>query len=188
METTATATTALATYMADPTHSYVGFKVRHLGFSKVKGKFNEFDVSLQVDPADLSTLRTDASIATISIDTGNSDRDAHLRSGDFFESENWPAMKFESSGVRSVRGNSFELEGTLTIRDVSRPVVLTGEFLGEAKDPWGNDRVAFEASATINRKEFGLTWNQVLETGGLLVGEDIEVVLDIQAIRAGNQG
>ena len=188
MENTATVTTTQATYKADPAHSHVGFKVRHLGFSKVKGKFDEFEVEVQVNPADLSTLKADASISTSSIDTGNGDRDAHLRSGDFFESETWPAMKFASGAVKKTEGNSFELEGVLTIRKASNPVVLKGEFLGEAKDPWGNDRIALEASATINRKEFGLTWNQVLETGGLLVGEDVDIVLDIQAVKAADQG
>lgn len=172
-------------YKADVAHSYVGFKVRHMGFSKVKGKFNDFDVTVTVDPKDITTLSAEAAIKTATVDTGNADRDKHLRSGDFFESEEFPTMEFKGSEVRNVKGNDFELAGELTIRGVTKPVVLKGEFNGEAKDPWGNDRVAFEGEVTINRKEFGLTWNQVLETGGLLVSEDVDVIIDLQAVKSG---
>lgn len=184
MESTATTTVSLPTYKVDSAHSHVGFKVRHLGFSKVKGKFDDFDIIVKGDPTYLLTLSAEASIQTASINTGNSDRDEHLRSKDFFDAEVWPALSFKSTAIRNVNGNRFELEGSLTIRDVSRPVVLAGEFLGEAKDPWGNDRIAFEASTTISRKDFGLTWNQILETGGLLVGEEVEIILDVQAVKS----
>lgn len=175
--------TDLATFAVDPAHSDVQFKVRHLGFSKVTGSFGTFEATVQMDPDRLETLQAEAIIKTDSVYTGDEKRDAHLRSGDFFEAETYPELTFRSTGVRNVSGDKFELEGELTIRDVTKTVVLDGVFLGTARDPWGGERVAFEAQTKINRKDFGLTWNTVLETGGVLVGEDVEIMLDVQAVQ-----
>ncbi len=177
----------IATWKVDPAHSQIGFRVRHLGFNRVAGKFGDYDVEVQLDPEDLSTLEASMSVRTASIDTGNNDRDAHLRSPDFFEPEKWPAMTFESTDVRDIEANSFVLAGVLNLHGVEKEVELKGELLGQTVDPWGNDRIAFEAFTTLNRKEFGLTWNQVLESGGLLVGEKVEVILELQLIRAEEQ-
>lgn len=172
------------TYNVDTAHSQVGFKVRHMAFSKVAGRFGEYSATIRINPDDLSTLEAEATIQTGSIDTGNSDRDAHLRSGDFFDSESIPTMTFRSKGVTNIDGNDFRLEGELTIRDVTHPITLKGEYLGTTVDPWGNDRVGFEAKGSLNRKEYGLTWNKALETGGLLVGEEVEIFLELQGVAA----
>lgn len=174
---------ALETYTIDPLHSRLGFTVRHMGFSKVRGSFETFEGTVWMEPGDLSTLETSATVQTKSVTTNADDRDAHLRSADFFDAENHPAITFRSTDVRDVSGNSFILVGELTIRGVTREVVLTGEFLGEGKDPWGNTRIGFEARTQINRKEFGLNWNAVLEAGGFLVGDEVDIELEIQALR-----
>lgn len=161
---------ALQTFTIDPQHSRLGFSVRHMGFSKVRGRFEQFDGAVRIRPDELSTLEAEATVQTASTTAGTEDRDEHLRSGDFFGAEEHPTMTFESRGVRSVDGNTFTLMGDLTIRGVTKPVELEAEYLGEGTDPWGGKRVAFEAEATINRKEFGLNWNQALEAGGVLVG------------------
>lgn len=174
----------ISTYTVDPAHSQIGFRVRHLGFNRVAGKFGDYDVEVRVDPEDLSTLEASMTVRTESIDTGNADRDTHLRSADFFEPEKWPEMTFESTGVKEINGNGFILEGNLNLHGVQKEVELKGELLGRAVDPWGNDRIAFEAYTTLNRKDFDLTWNQVLESGGLLVSEKVEIVVELQLFRA----
>ena len=176
--------TALDTYNLDISHSEVGFKVKHLGLSTVKGVFTVCDAAIEMEGTDLGTLQASASIDVNSISTKNDDRDNHLKSGDFFDAETYGRMTFKSTGVSDIQGSTFKLHGDLTIRDTTKPVVLTAEFLGTATDPWGGQRVAFEAEGTFNRKDFGLNWNQVLEAGGLLVGEDVKLSLDIQAVKA----
>jgi len=171
------------TYMIDKDHTEIGFRVRHLGISSVSGQFRDYDVSLAVEPDAVNSLQTNATIQTGSIDTRNEKRDEHLRSEDFFHAEAHPAITFRSTGVRNVRGNDFELLGDLTIRDVTRPVVLDAELIGTARGPMGNERVAFSAETTINREDYGLTWNRALEAGGVLVGKDVDIRLDVQAIR-----
>lgn len=166
----------------DASHSTVEFKVRHLGFSKVTGRFNSYDAKFELDPEDLSSLRIDAKVDAASIHTGDEKRDAHLRSADFFDVENHPHLVFESTGVKRVSGEEIIVEGNLTIRGTTRPVELQGKYLGTATDPWGGSRVAFEGTTRINREEFGLTWNQALETGGFLVGKDVEIALDVQGV------
>ena len=175
--------TALQTYSIDTSHSQVAFKVRHLGFSKVRGRFTGFEGTVEMAPGDFSTLKADASIELDTINTGDEKRDAHLRSDDFFAAEQNPTMTFEGRTVSDVSGKSFKLAGDLTIRGTTKPVTLDVAYLGEAKDPWGGSRVAFEAKGKINRTDFGLNWNQVLETGGFLVGEEVELELEIQAVQ-----
>lgn len=174
---------ALQTYAIDPSHSRLGFTVRHMGFSKVRGSFEDFEGTVRMASDDLATLEAEATVQTQSITTNEEDRDEHLRSADFFEVESHPTITFESTDVRDVSDSSFTLVGDLTIRGETKPVELEGEFLGQGTDPWGGTRVAFEAQTTINRKDFGLNWNQVLETGGVLVSEKVDIILEVQAVQ-----
>ncbi|MEQ9105672.1 MAG: YceI family protein [Rhodothermales bacterium] len=176
--------TDLQTFVIDGSHSRFGFSVRHLGFSKVRGSFESFEGTIRMEGDDLSTLQASAKVQTASVDTHEEKRDGHLRSEDFFHVEEHPVMTFESTDVRDVKGNQFTLVGDLTIRGVTKQVEFDAEFLGSGKDPWGNLKLAFEAATKINRKDFGLNWNAVLETGGFLVSEDVEITLEIQAAPA----
>jgi polyisoprenoid-binding protein YceI len=180
---TLTQEVALATYDIDSAHSRLGFIARHLGFSKVRGSFETFEGSIRMEPGDLSTLQAEATIETASITTNEEKRDNHLRSADFFDAEKYPNLTFQSTRIHDVEGNSFKMVGDLTIHGVTKEVELLGERLGEGPDPWGGTRVGFEARTLINRKDFGLNWNVALEAGGFLVGEDIEIVLEIQAVK-----
>jgi polyisoprenoid-binding protein YceI len=180
---TITQDVALQTYALDPSHSLVGFVARHLGFSKVRGSFERFEGTVLMAPGDLSTLEAEATIEAASVTTNEPRRDAHLRTSDFFEAETYPTLMFKSTGVRAVAGNTFMIVGELTIRGVTKTVELQAEYLGEGKDPWGGARVGFEAETTVNRKDFGLNWNAVLETGGFLVGDEVQIQLEIQAVQ-----
>jgi polyisoprenoid-binding protein YceI len=184
MTTNAAPEIAVGTYTVDPSHSSVGFAVRHLGFSKVRGSFQAFEGSVTLDPSDLSTLGAEATIETASITTGDEKRDAHLRSDDFFAAETHPTLTFRATGVRDVASETLTLVGDLTMRGVTREVELDVVYLGEARDPWGGERVAFEARTVVNRKDYGLNWNAVLETGGFLVADEVEIILEVQAVRA----
>ncbi len=172
------------TYTIDLSHSTVQFKVRHLGFSKVTGRFSTFEGSVHVNPEQLGSMEANATIQTASITTSNEQRDQHLRSADFFDTESFPTLSFVSKAATVVSDERLTLTGDLTIRDTTRQVELDVEYLGQARDPWGGERVAFEARTKINRTDFGLTWNTVLETGGLLVSEEVEIVLEIQAVKS----
>jgi polyisoprenoid-binding protein YceI len=171
------------TYTIDKTHSEVTFQVRHL-VTKVRGRFTDFAGAIQFDPAHPDESSVTFSIDTASIDTGTPDRDTHLRSDDFFSVETHPKMTFTSSRVTTKGADQFDVEGTLTIRGTVKTVTLPVTYLGAAKDPWGNARVGFETEITINRKDFGLNWNAVLETGGFLVGDDVKISASLQAIAA----
>ncbi len=170
-------------YSVDPVHSCVQFRVRHLGFSKVVGRFDRYGAIIRMNPASLSSLQVEARIEAASVNTGDAERDAHLRSSDFLEAERFPEIVFVSTGVRDVTVDSFVLHGKLSLHGVTRPVVLQAIYGGEVRDLKGRERVAFEAGGRINRKGYGLTWNSVLETGGLLVGDEVEIMLEIQAVR-----
>lgn len=169
------------TFTIDVAHSNVGFKAKHLGILNVNGRFSEYDATLSLDPSDLSTLKATAAVRIASIDTGVERRDGHLKSADFFDAENHPTMTFESKEVRNIAGTSFELHGDLTIRGTTKPIVLKGELLGTANF-MGKDRVAIQASGSINRFDYGLQWNALTEAGGLVVSQDIEIILEIQAV------
>lgn len=173
----------MSTFTLDPAHSQVEFVAKHMVFSKVRGSFGSFRVELDVDDATNLPTSISAEIDANSIDTKVADRDAHLRSPDFLDAEKFAALTFKSTKI-SGSGEHFTADGNLTIHGVTKPVTLKGTFDGRGKDPWGNDRIAYSAQTTINRKDFGLTWNQTLETGGLLVGENIEIELSIQAVKA----
>ena len=175
--------TDLQTFTIDASHSRLAFVVRHLGFSKVRGSFEQFEGQVRMQAGDLSTLEAEATAQASTITTNEEKRDAHLRSGDFFDVETYPTITFKSTDVRNVSGNSFTLVGDLTMRGVTKRVELDAEFLGEGQDPWGGTRVGFEARTEINRKEFGLNWNAALEAGGFLVSDDVKIVLEIQAVQ-----
>jgi polyisoprenoid-binding protein YceI len=171
------------TYKVDPAHSEIGFRVKHLGLSTVRGVFTETDAVIIFPDAGLSGMQAEATIQAASVNTNEADRDTHLRSADFFDAENHPTITFTDLNVVSVDGSEFTLEGDLTIRGVTKPIMLEGEYLGAAVDPWGNQRVGLTAEGTIDRTEFGLNWNDVLEAGGFLVGDEVTIALDIQALR-----
>ena len=173
---------APGTYVLDAAHKRVGFVVRHMMVSRVRGEFNEATATITVaeDPLQSSVVAT---IQGASIDTTQPDRDAHLRSPEFLEVEKYPTLEFRSTGVKSRRGNEFVLNGELTIKDVTRPVELEVEFEGVGRSPFGQDIFGFSASTEIDREEFGLTWNVALETGGVLVGKKIKIEIEGEAIR-----
>lgn len=175
---------AITTWNIDPTHSGIHFTVRHMVISKVRGSFRQFSGTVSLDEQNPAASSVSARIETASIDTGVDQRDGHLRSPDFFDVEKFPAITFQSTKVEKSSGNGVRVTGKLTIRDVTREIVLEAEQLGVGKDPWGNIKAAFEAKTSIDRRDFGLQWNQALETGGVLVGEKIEIGLEIQAVKA----
>lgn len=174
-------TAAAATYAIDNDHTTVGFRIRHL-FSYVRGQFNEFSGEFVYDPDHPETWKAAATIQAASIDTNVEQRDKHLRSKDFFDVEKFPVITFESTKVTGITPASAKVEGLLTIHGVQKPVALDLQIHGVANDPWGNTRSGLTATVTINRKDFGLTWNETLETGQLLVGEEVEIVLEVEGI------
>jgi polyisoprenoid-binding protein YceI len=180
MSTSATAT-PVSTFAIDKTHSEVAFQVRHL-VTRVRGRFTDFSGTVQFDDARPERSSIDFSINAASIDTGTPDRDAHLRSDDFFAAEKHPVLTFTSARVAKKNAEQFDLEGTLTIRGIAKQLTLPITYLGTAIDPWGNARVGFEGEVTINRKDFGLNWNAALEAGGFLVGDEVKISVSLQAI------
>lgn len=171
----------MSTWNVDTAHTNVGFVVRHMMVSKVRGDFSDIEGTIEGDPKALENAKISFRVGIDSISTNNEDRDNHLRSADFFEVETYPNMTFESTSIKEVSDNEYELTGNLTIKDVTKETTFDVEFLGEGTNPWGVAVVGFEASTKISRKEFGLTWNQTLETGGVLVGDDISIHIDLQA-------
>ncbi len=181
---TAPAQTANSTtYKIDADHTNVGFKIRHL-FSNVSGNFTEFEGTVDYDPKNPSAWKTSAVIHAASINTNVAGRDKHLRSSDFFDVEKYPAIMFKSTGVENATETSTKLKGDLTIHGVTKPVMLDLQIHGVGKDPWGNTRAGFTATTKINRKDFGLTWNKTLETGGVLVGDDVDITLEVEAVQS----
>jgi len=178
--TTATST-ATKTYTIDKAHSEVVFQVRHL-LTRVRGRFSDFEGTITYDEANPERSSVSATIRPASIDTNEPDRDKHLRSADFFDVEKFPTLTFTSTRVVKKDAEHFDVMGDLTIHGVTRPVTLNVSFLGKAKDPWGNERLGFEAETTINRKDYGLMWNAPLETGGFLVGDEVRITLSVQAL------
>jgi polyisoprenoid-binding protein YceI len=186
MTTPQTATsTATTTWKIDPAHSVAEFKVKHMMISNVKGQFAKVSGALTLDESELTKSRVEATIEAASLETRDAQRDAHLKSPDFFDAERFPTLSFKSSSIDLVRDGEMAVEGNLTIRDVTRKVIFSVEGpTPPAKDPWGNTRVAVSATTKINRKDFGLTWNAALETGGILVGDEVTFTLDVQFIKA----
>lgn len=171
------------TYTIDPAHSYFGFVARHAMITKVRGSFKEFQGTIEVDGKDPQNSRAHLTIRAASVDTGNADRDSHLRSNDFFAMDEHPHITFNTTSFVQTGDDELDLTGDLTIRGVTRPVTIPFTFGGLAKDPMGNIRAGFEGSVTVNRKDFGLTWNAALETGGLLVGDKVKLEIEISAIK-----
>lgn len=172
-----------AEYTIDATHSQVLFKVRHLGISIVTGRFEEFFGLFSFDRDHPEEASVTATIDMASVNTNSEDRDEHLRSFDFFDVGNFPEMIFVSHTAVPRGEGMFDLEGELTLRGITRPVTLEAEYTGSARDPWGNDRVAFVAETTIDRREFGIRWNKLLDAGGLVVGNQIRIILEIEGVK-----
>jgi polyisoprenoid-binding protein YceI len=168
----------------DPAHSGIQFAVRHMVISKVRGAFEKWQGTIDLDELNPAASRVSVRIDVSSINTLEAKRDEHLRSADFFDVANHPEIAFASTRVEKLKGDRYRVVGDLTIRGNTAEVELDAELLGKGQDPWGNRRIGFQARTSLSRKEFGLTWNQVLETGGVLVGDQIEIVLDVQAIAA----
>ncbi len=179
MTATATATTT-RTFTIDPAHSEVVFQVRHL-LTKVRGRFSDFSGTVAFDEVQPERSSVEFSVRTTSIDTNQADRDTHLRSDDFFSVERFPTLTFISTKVAAKGKGQYDVTGDLTIRGVTRSVILPVAYLGTAKDPWGNEKLGFETEITINRKDFGLSWNAALETGGFLVGDEVRISASVQA-------
>jgi polyisoprenoid-binding protein YceI len=183
--TTPQTNTAATTWNIDPAHSVAEFKVKHMMISNVKGHFAKVKGALTLDQSDLGKSRVEAEIEAGSIETRDAQRDAHLKSADFFDVEKFPTLSFKSTRINLVRDGELSVEGDLTIHGVTRQVIFSVEGpTPPAKDPWGNTRVAVSATTKINRKDFGLGWNSALETGGLLVGEEVTITLDVQFVKA----
>ncbi|MFJ6481722.1 MULTISPECIES: YceI family protein [unclassified Streptomyces] len=170
-------------YVIDPAHSSIGFTVRHAMVTNVRGAFAEHEGSLHLDGADPARSTASIDVKIASVDTGIADRDAHLRSGDFFDAEAFPLMTFRSTHALQLGGDAYRISGELTIKDVTRPLSIDLEFNGSATDPYGNERVGFEGSAEILRSDWGLTWNAALEAGGVMVSDKVKLTFDISAIK-----
>jgi len=172
-------------WVIDPSHSEIGFKIKHLMITNVKGNFKTFDAVIYTTGDDFRTAEADVSVDVSSIVTGSSDRDNHVKGADFFDSEKYPQINFISNTVEPVdQDGSFDLWGDLTIRDTTKRIKLNVEFGGVMKDPWGNEKAGFSVNGNINRKDFGLNWNAPLETGGLLVSELVQIHCEIQLTRS----
>ena len=174
----------MSNWNIDPTHSQIEFGVKHMMFTTVRGQFAAFEGAIAFDQENPANSSVEVKIDAASIDSGVEDRDNHLRSGDFFDVEQFPSISFRSTGVNGAisEGGSFTIEGELTIRGETRTVQLDATFDGTGTDPWGGSRAGFGATTKVDRRDFGLTWNQALETGGVLVGHDISISLQVQGV------
>jgi len=174
-----------STWNIDPTHTVAEFKVKHMMISNVKGQFAKVMGTLILDGSDLESSHVEGTIDADSLETRDSQRDAHLKGADFFDVEKFPNLSFKSTGIRLVRPGELAVEGELTIRDITRKVLFDVEGpTPPARDPWGNTRVAVSATTQISRKDFGLTWNTALESGGILVGDEVTITLDVQFVKS----
>ena len=182
MSTTSTQA-GTTTYTIDTSHSQVGFSVKHMMFSTVRGNFRGFEGTVVVDNDNPANSRVDVTIDASSVSTGDDKRDEHLRSADFFDVANFPTITFKSTGMNYTSVDDFTINGELTLHGVTAPVVIKAEQTGEGTNPWGVDVAGFEGSTKINRKDFGLGWNATLEKGGVLVGEEIKITLEIEVAK-----
>lgn len=179
----AAAAQAADPYNIDPGHSQVGFQIRHL-VTQVGGKFNDYKGTVQLDPAKLESSSVEFAIKTASIDTGVADRDKHLRSADFFDAEKFPEITFKSKGIKATGKDQYAVTGTFTMHGVSKEITLPVTFNGTAKDPWGGQRAGFSAETTLNRKDYGIVWNKALDNGGALLGDDVKIAVNLEAVKA----
>jgi len=184
---TSTSTSTRTKWNVDPTHSEIHFSGKHMMISTVRGKFQKFDVDLQIDENDLTNSYVKANIDADSLITNQDQRDGHLRSADFFDVANHPYITFESKRIEPAGGDEYKIYGDLTVRGTTKEVVLDTTFEGGGKYPWGGERKAFSAKTTINRKDFGLNWNVALETGGVLVSDNIKIEIDVEAVKPTEQ-
>lgn len=171
------------TYKIDPAHSEVGFSIRHM-VSNVHGRFNDFAGTVEMDPKAPQKGSVEFHIKAESIDTANADRDKHLKTADFFDVEKFPEISFKSDSVKPAGKDKYNVTGTLTMHGVSKKVTLPVSFLGEAKDPWGGTRAGFETSVKLNRKDYGIVWNKAIDNGGVLLGDDVTVDINLEATKA----
>lgn len=167
----------------DPMHSEVLFKVKHLMISKVTGQFRKFDATVQTEGDDLATAKINFTAEIDSISTNNEQRDAHLKNGDFFDAENHPQLRFESSKLEKIDDEQYKLYGTLTMRGNSKDIALDVEYGGTTQDPWGNTRTGFTVEGKINRKDFGVSFGAVSETGGVMLGEEVSIIAQVQFVK-----
>jgi len=175
---------SVATWKIDPAHTNVEFSVRHMMIATVKGRFAEVSGTVNTDDASPASGAVEVIVGAASIDTREAQRDAHLRSADFFDVEKFPTITFRGKRIDARKGSAFAVVGDLTIRGVTREVVLDVTSEGRARDPWGGERAGFTAAAKIKRSDFGLTWNQVLETGGVVVGDEIKISIDAELVKS----
>lgn len=180
---TATETLATTAWKIDPAHSHVEFAVRHLMISTVRGRFAGVQGTVRVDDPNSSAADVDVRIDVATIDTREPQRDAHLRSADFFDVEKYPHLTFKAGRILDRKGREFKLAGELTIHGVTRPVVLDVTEEGRGRDPWGGERLGIAATTKIKRSDYGLTWNQALEAGGVVVGDDVKVLLELELVK-----
>jgi len=180
---TAPAIGGKTTWKLDPSHTVVEFSAKHLMITTVKGRITDVEGTIQADEKDFRKSSVEATLNAASIDTRTEQRDNHLRSADFLHVENFPTIKFRSTRIEGDR-NEFKLTGDLTIKDVTKPITLEVSFEGQTKDPWGGERVGFSAKGKLDRRDFGLTWNQLLETGGAVVGNEIKIAIEVEAVKA----
>ena len=178
-----TATMTKTKWNLDPAHSEIGFKVKHMMITNVSGSFQKFDAKVETTGSDFTTAQIDFTAEVNSISTVNADRDNHLKSADFFDAANHPQIKFQSTKIEKKDDENYIAHGNLTIRDVTKPVKFNVEFGGIGKDPWGNEKAGFTISGKINRTDYKLNWNAALETGGVLVGEEVKLFGEIQLIK-----
>ena len=184
MSTITSPEVAVTTWNIDPVHSVAEFKVKHMMISNVKGQFTNLKGSVTLNEADIMRSQVEASIDATSINTRDPQRDGHLKSADFFDVEKYPALSFKSTRIGRAGDGELKVAGDLTIHGVTRPVVFHVEGpTAPGKDPWGNTRIGLSATTKVNRKDFGLTWNAALETGGILVGDEVTITLDVQFVK-----
>jgi len=184
MSTLTVPATLTGSYTIDPAHSRIGFVARHAMVTKVRGSFNDFDGSGYFDAANPANSKLQLSIKAASIDTRNPDRDAHLRSNDFFDMDTYPRITFTSTSVEQAGDVRFRVNGDLTIKGVTRPVTVDFDYTGSAVDPYGNQRIGFEGTTVVNRKDWGVNWNAALEAGGVLVSENVTLEFEVSAVRS----
>ena len=170
-------------WVIDPTHSEIGFKVKHMMFTNVSGKFEKFDATIEAEGDDFENAKIEFSGAIDSVSTGNADRDGHLLSADFFDAAQYPTITFKATSFKKIDEGDYELTGDLSLRGQTKSVKLAAEYSGQMKDPWGNTKAGFALTGKINRKDWGLNWNSALETGGVLVSEEVRLAIELQFIK-----
>ena len=174
---------AVSVWNIDPSHSAIHFSVRHMVVSKTRGRFTKWNGQIAFDPDRPEASSVQVAIEPASIDTADAQRDGHLRSADFFDVEKYPQASFTSTKVEDLDGDKYRITGDLTVHGVTKPVTFDAVFEGSGKDPWGGERAGFSAALSIDRREFGLQWNKALETGGVLVGDKVELTLEVEAVK-----